>query len=141
MLKNIPKNISPDLLKILCEMGHGDEIEIEEGNLPAASHTKRLVRCDSTNVSEILKSILEIFPLDEYVENPVFLMKTGEEYEGEPEVWGEYRSLLGKCEEFKDFELLERFSFYDRAKNAYAVVSTSEEAIYANIILKKGVVK
>lgn len=141
MLKNIPKNISPDLLKILCEMGHGDEIVIGDGNFPAASHAKNLVRCDSANVSEILESILEIFPLDEYVENPVFLMETGKEYEGEPKVWKEYRTLLDKCEEFKEFELLERFSFYERAKNAYAVISTSEEAIYANIILKKGVVK
>jgi len=135
MLKNIPKNLSPELLKILCEMGHGDEIVIGDGNFPAASHAQRLIRSDASGVAELLESILEIFPLDTYVESAVSLMKTGSEYAGEPEVWSVYH------EEFKDFEFVERFEFYERAKKAYAIIATSEEAIYANVILKKGIIK
>ena len=128
MLKNIPKNLSPELLKILCEMGHGDEIVIGDGNFPAASHAQRLIRSDASGVAELLESILEILPLDTYVESAVSLMKTGSEY-------------VEKHEEFKDFEFVERFEFYERAKKAYAIIATSEEAIYANVILKKGIIK
>ena len=132
MLKNIPKNLSPELLKILCEMGHGDEIVIGDGNFPAASHAQRLIRSDASCVAELLESILEILPLDTYVESA---------YPGEPEVWSVYRKTLEKHEEFKDFEFVERFEFYERAKKAYAIIATSEEAIYANVILKKGIIK
>lgn len=141
MLKNIPKNLSPELLKILCEMGHGDEIVIGDGNFPAASHAQRLIRLDASGVAELLESILEVFPLDTYVESSVSLMKTGSEYPEEPEVWSVYRKTLEKHEEFKDFEFVERFEFYERAKKAYAIIATSEEAIYANVILKKGIIK
>ena len=141
MLKILPKNLSPEWLKILCEMGHGDEIVIGDGNFPAASHAQRLIRSDASGVAELLESILEILPLDTYVESAVSLMKTGSEYVGEPEVWSVYRKTLEKHEEFKDFEFVERFEFYERAKKAYAIIATSEEAIYANVILKKGIIK
>lgn len=140
MLKNIPNNISPELLKILCEMGHSDEIVIGDGNFPAASNAKRLVRCDGQSGTEILEAILQLFPLDQYVEQPVSVMDAGE---FTPPIWGRYKEIIKCCddEKYTDFKKVERFEFYERAKEAYAIISTSEAELYANIILKKGVIK
>jgi L-fucose mutarotase len=140
MLKGIPSIISPELLKILMEMGHGDEIVIADGNFPAASIATRLVRSDGNMVPAMLEAILSVFPLDKYVPKPVALMSLvpGETYK--PEIWSVYRSICSKHEFFTDFESVERFAFYERAKKAYAVIATSETSLYANIILKKGVV-
>ena len=139
MLKNISPIISPELLKILMEMGHGDEIVIGDGNFPAASMAQRLVRLDGHGVPEILDAVLKLMPLDTYVESPVALMDNGADGE-EPPIWTDYRNIVKDNEGEKSFELVERFAFYERAKKAYAVVATGETAIYANIILKKGVV-
>jgi L-fucose mutarotase len=140
MLKGIPSILSPELLAILMEMGHGDEIVIADGNFPAVSIARRLVRSDGNTAPKILKAILKLFPLDKYAPKPVALMALvpGEIYK--PEIWETYRAICKKQEHFIDFEFVERFAFYERAKNAYAVIATSETALYANIILKKGVV-
>ena len=141
MLKHIPNILSPDLLKILMEMGHGDEIVIADGNFPAASIAQRLIRLDGHNVPEVLEAILKFFPLDIYVENPVGLMEVVPGDNVKPTIWEEYRKIIVDSKEpFKEFEHLERFAFYERAKKAYSVIATSESALYANIILKKGVV-
>lgn len=139
MLKNISPILSPELLKILMEMGHGDEIVIGDGNFPAASVAKRLVRLDGHGVPEILDAILRLMPLDTYVDAPVALMDNNDEA-NRPAIWEKYAHIVQKNEGDKKFELVERFAFYDRAKNAYAVIATGETAIYANVILKKGVV-
>lgn len=139
MLKNISPVISPELLKILMEMGHGDELVIGDGNFPAASVAKRLVRADGHVVPELLDAVLALMPLDTYVEAPVALMDNGDE-KNRPEIWDKYENIVKAREGERQFELVERFAFYDRAKKAYAVVATGETAIYANIILKKGVV-
>ena len=139
MLKNVPSIISPELLKILMEMGHGDTIVIGDGNFPAEASAKRLVRLDGHGVPEILDAILKLMPLDTYVKTPVSLMDNGDS-ENRPPIWSEYEKIVEKKEEKKDFELIERFAFYTRAKNAYAIVATGETAIYANVILQKGVV-
>lgn len=139
MLKNISPIISPELLKILMEMGHGDEIVIGDGNFPAASMAQRLVRLDGHGVPEILDAVLKLMPLDTYVECPVALMDNGADGE-EPPIWNEYKKIVTENEGEKNFKLEDRFAFYERAKKAYAVVATGETAIYANIILKKGVV-
>lgn len=139
MLKNISPIISPELLKILMEMGHGDEIVIGDGNFPAASIAQRLVRLDGHGVDEILDAILKLMPLDTYVEAPVALMDNGDP-DNCPPIWSTYKATVTANEGDKEFELVERFAFYERAKKAYAVVATGETAIYANIILKKGVV-
>lgn len=139
MLKNISPVISPELLKILMEMGHGDEIVIGDGNFPAASIAQRLVRLDGHGVDEILDAILKLMPLDTYVEAPVALMDNGDP-DNCPPIWSAYKATVTANEGDKEFELVERFAFYERAKKAYAVVATGETAIYANIILKKGVV-
>lgn len=140
MLKKIPKNISPQLLKVLMEMGHGDEIVIADGNYPAASNARNLVRCDGLNVPELLKSILELMPLDQYVENSVALMEVVKGDNTVPVIWEEYREILNETQQKYTIEMMERTSFYERGKKAYAIVATGEEAIYANILLKKGVV-
>ncbi len=140
MLKGISPIISPELLKILMEMGHGDEIVIGDGNFPAASCAQRLVRLDGHGVTEVLDAILALMPLDTYVDLPASLMATTNG-DPTPEIWADYKKVLAKYDEKTDMCELERFEFYDRAKAAYAVVATGETAVYANIILKKGVVK
>lgn len=142
MLKNIPKNISPKLLKVLMEMGHGDEIVIADGNFPSATISNNVIRCDGLGVSELLDSILKLLPLDcQYSEDQIFLMEVvkGDNYI--PEIWDEYKNILNRYEKDYTIKNLERFEFYERAKKSYCVIATSEEALYANIILKKGVVK
>ncbi len=142
MLKGISPAISPELIKILMEMGHGDELVIADGNFPAASVAQRLARADGLGVPVLLEAILRVFPLDSYVEKPVALMAVvpGDTYQ--PVIWEEYRVIVKKAEAgFTDFEYVERFAFYERAKKAYAVLASSEMALYANIILKKGVIK
>ncbi|MBM4027882.1 MAG: L-fucose mutarotase [Planctomycetes bacterium] len=140
MLKNIPPILSPELLKILMEMGHGDEIVLADGNFPAASVAQRLVRCDGHGMPELLEAVLQLFPLDRYVDRPVALMSVVPGDKTQPTIWEQYRAILHHSgEEFSDFEFVERFAFYERAKDAYAVVATGEKALYANLILKKGV--
>lgn len=142
MLKGIPSVISPELLKILMEMGHGDELVIADGNFPAASIAQRLVRADGLNGPMLLDAILQLFPLDQYVKKPVVLMAVVPGDTNQPVIWEEYRSIIKNNEAaFDDFDYVERFAFYERAKKAYAVLASSEMALYANIILKKGVIK
>ena len=139
MLKNIPPIISPELLKILAEMGHGDEIVLADANFPAAALARNLVRADGHGVPEILDAILQFFPLDTFVECPVALMDTGEQ-NVRPPIWQEYSKCILNNEGDRHVELVERFEFYERAKKAYAIVATGETELYANIILKKGIV-
>ena len=142
MLKNIPKILSPELVKTLMEMGHGDEIVIADGNFPAETIGKRVIRCDGHGVTELLDAIMQLFPLDTYTEKPVMLMEVVHGDPVVPTIWDDYKAVINKYEpENCKIEMIERFAFYERAKTAYAVVATGEEAIYANIILKKGVVK
>ena len=139
MLKGISPVISPELLKILCEMGHGDEIVIGDGNFPAAANAQRLVRLDGHGVPEILDAVLKLIPLDTYVESPAVLMATGEG-EATPEIWAAYEDIITRNNGATNISTIERFAFYERTRKAYAVVATGETAIYANIILKKGVI-
>ena len=141
MLKGISSVLSPELLKILMEMGHGDELVIGDGNFPAASCAQRLVRLDGHGVCDILDAVLRLFPLDTYVDAPVALMAVtpGDDYK--PEIWPEYEKIIRAREGDFAIEQIERFAFYERAKKAYAIVASGESALYANIILKKGVVK
>lgn len=145
MLKNIPNIISPDLLKALCEMGHGDELVIADGNFPCHTVGKnaKVVRLDGHGVPEILDAVLQLLPLDTYSEKQVGLMEVVEGDDcGTPEIWSEYRKILSKYEpNNSEIEFIERFNFYERAKQSYLIIATGEKAIYANILLKKGVVK
>src|SRR5580698_9703404 len=135
MLKGIPNILPPDLLKILMEMGHGDELVIADGNFPAASHAQRLVRCDGHGASLLLDAVMRLFPLDTFVKHPVALMAVvpGDNYS--PDIWPIYKKVIKKHERgFTDFEKIERHTFYERARKAYAIVATGEAARYANLI-------
>ena len=140
MLKGVPAIISPELIKILMEMGHGDELVIADGNFPSAALAGRLARCDGHNVPELLDAILKFFPLDTYVESPVALMSVVQGDPIKPVIWDTYREIVKKHEPKAGINYVERFAFYERAKSSYAIIATGEMALYANIILKKGVV-
>ncbi len=145
MLKGIPKILSPELLKVLCEMGHSDRIVIADGNFPAESMGKnaKVIRCDGHGVPEILDAILQVFPLDTYIEHPVNLMALVPGDDVETPIWDTYRELVEKHDERGEAAIshIERFAFYEEAKTAYAIIATSEKALYANVMLQKGVVK
>ena len=140
MLKNVPKLLSPELLKILCEMGHGDEIVIADANFPSANYGKRLVRADGIGGVAMLDAVLKMIPLDTYAEENLMLMQP---VQGDPTptIWAEYREVANANDDNFREGSIERFAFYERAKQAYAVIATGEEAIYANVIIKKGVIK
>ena len=145
MLKGISPVISPDLLKALAEMGHGDELVIADGNFPCHSVGKNsiVIRADGHGVPEILDAVLNLIPLDTYTEKPVALMEVVKgDTCGTPEIWQTYEEILNKYEPaHHNIDYTERFAFYERAKGAYLIIATGEKAIYANILLKKGVVK
>ncbi len=144
MLKGIPKIISPELLKVLAEMGHSDRIVISDGNFPAETMGKNaiVIRCDGHGVPELLEAILQVFPLDTYVEHPVTLMEVMPGDDVETPIWDTYKEIIRKYEDRGDAVVgnMERFQFYEEAQKAYAIVATGESALYANIMLQKGVV-
>lgn len=142
MLLGIPDIFSPELLKTIMEMGHGDEIVLADGNFPAASMANRLIRADGHGVVPLLDAILKFFPLDDFVQKPVFCMSVVPGDSTKPAIWAEFLRVLRAAPTPKsELAFLERFEFYDRARQAYAIVATGERALYANIILKKGVVR
>jgi len=142
MLKGIPPILSPELMKILLEMGHGDELLIADGNYPRMGQPERVVRCDGHGIPELLEAILRFMPLDTFVENPVIFMEVvpGDPYI--PEIWDTFREI-GRRHEAEGLreKTVERQAFYALGAKTYAAVTTSESALYANIILKKGVVR
>lgn len=145
MLKNIPDCISPELLKVLHEMGHGDRIVIGDANFPAASVAAARnhinIRCDGQRGTELLDAILKLFPLDDFAEEPVLIMdKIPMHAELETPVWDAFRKVVAaNAPEMADrIGFLDRFQFYEEAKQAYAVISTTEKAFYACIMLQKG---
>lgn len=143
MLKGIPRILSPEILKVLSEMGHGDTLVIGDGNFPAESIGKDsiVLRCDGHGTTELLEAILSLFPLDTYVDCPVQLMDTVSQDEMKPPIWKRYEKILEEQgqKEKEAIHYVERFQFYEEAKKAYAVIATGEKALYANVILQKGV--
>lgn len=144
MLKGVPKILSPELLKVLCEMGHSDRLVISDGNFPAESMGKDaiVIRCDGHGVPELLDAILQVFPLDTYVEKPVNLMEVMKGDTVETPIWETYKEIVAKHDSRGADAIgqIERFEFYDESKTAYAIIATGESALYANIMLQKGVV-
>ncbi len=135
MLKGISPAISPDLLKTLAEMGHGDEIVISDAHFPGHTFNSRVLRADGLGADTLLAGIIPLFELDAYA-TPVVMMAAVPGDTLDPAVEAKYRKALGYTGEI---ERVERFAFYERAKKAYAVVISGETAKYGNIILKKGV--
>jgi len=141
MLKGISALISPELLKILSSMGHGDEILLADAHFPGESLNKRVVRADGLKIPELLSAIMPLFELDAYVEAPLVMM---EAVEGDTIDLGVEKSYLENivpfCVSIPNIEKCDRFSFYERSKKAFAIVMTGETAKYGNIILKKGII-
>ena len=144
MLKGIPKILSPELLKVLCEMGHSDRLVIADGNFPAETMGKDaiVIRMDGHGACDVLEAILKVFPLDTYVEKPVSLMQVMPGDPVETPIWAEYEKLVAAADERGGTAIgqIERFAFYEEAKKAYAIIATGEGALYANVMLQKGVV-
>jgi len=139
MLKGISPVLSPDLLKVLCEMGHGDEIVVSDAHFPAHSVVRAgavVLRADGVGADALLAGIAPLFELDAYA-TPVAMMAAVPGDELDPSVERRYRAALGYD---GVIERVERFAFYERARSAYAIVVTGETAKYGNVILKKGVV-
>ena len=135
MLKGISSLISPDLLKALCEMGHGDTIVLADAHFPAYTLGPNVLRADGIPATGLLKAILPLIELDTYVDAPVMMMQPVPGDTVDPE-------LLSACEKILPVHIsyLERFAFYEEAKKAYVIVQTGEIRKYGNIILKKGVI-
>ena len=142
MLKGIPAIIPPELLKLLAEMGHGDELTIGDGNFPGHTCCKTVIRMDGHSVPEILDAVLKLMPLDPYVERPVSLMAVVPGDNVETPIWDTYREIIKKYDDREDpIEHIERFAFYDSVKEKSSfVIMSGETALYANVILKKGVI-
>jgi len=142
MLKGIPSLLSPDLMHALQSMGHGDEIVLADGNFPSVSNARRLVRADGLGVCALLEAIVRLLPLDEFVEDHAVVMATVDPKAPEPSIWEEFRRVLAHGEgRAVTLTPIERHAFYERARQAYCIVATSEKALYANLLLKKGVVR
>lgn len=144
MLKGIPAILSPELLKTLCEMGHSDRLVISDGNFPAESMGKncKVIRMDGHGVPELLEAILKVFPLDTYADKPVSLMEKVPGDTVETPIWEEFAKIIERNDN-RGREIIgniERFAFYEEAKTSYLIIATSEKALYANIMLQKGVV-
>ena len=136
LLKGVSPVISPELLKVLSEMGHGDEIVFSDAHFPAHTMNARVIRADGIGCDELLKGIAPLIELDAYA-TPVVMMEAVKGDTLDPEVEKKYRAALGYKGEI---ERMERYAFYERAKKAYAVVLTGETAKYGNVIIKKGVI-
>ena len=143
MLKNVSPLISPQLLKVLCEMGHGDEIVLADANFPAESiaQNNQIIRADGLGVVDLLNAILPLFPLDPYTDKSFIVMKV-EARDGDyvPEIWSDFEKVLETHEPDFKMTFMDRFDYYEHSKKAYAVIATGEKATYANVILKKGVI-
>ncbi|XP_075073286.1 fucose mutarotase [Mixophyes fleayi] len=146
VLKGIPSVLSPELLYALARMGHGDEIVLADANFPVSSISRsgpELIRADGLGIPRLLEAILQLFPMDTYVPQPAAVMDLvdSDKVKGlKTPVWDEYRTLLSKAECWAPLQQVERYTFYQRAKSAFAVVATGETALYGNLILKKGVI-
>ena len=144
MLKGINKMLTGDLLKVLCDMGHGDELVIADANFPAETCAKRLIRVPGISGTELLKAILEVFPLDTYTESPCIIMDMTDNDKAKnmktPEIWSEYDEIIKKNGFVVELNKIERNEFYKRSEKAFVIIQCGEERQYGNIILVKGTI-
>ena len=139
MLKGISPVLSPELLAMLYEMGHGDEIVLADAHFPGHTIGKRVVRADGLTITQLLEGIMPLFELDSYSEYTLFMMDAvpGDTLDSDVEI--KYTKVIKNFTENVEIKRVERFGFYDQAKEAFGVVMTGDVAKYGNIILKKGV--
>ena len=140
MLKGLSPLLSPELLSVLCRMGHGDEIILADAHVPGETFGKRVLRADGLKIAALLDAILPVFELDSFVESPLIMMAAVPGDKLDPKVEKGYRAAVDRhAPKTPAITRIDRFAFYDRAREAFAVVMTGETAKYGNIILKKGV--
>ncbi|GIX05592.1 MAG: fucose isomerase [Planctomycetaceae bacterium] len=140
MLRGLSPLLSPELMAVLLRMGHGDDLVLADGNFPAESLGQRVIRADGHGVLPLLQAIAPLFPLDDFVTDAVKVMQpvSGPE----PSIWTEYRRILtASAGRTVTLVPVERYAFYEAARRAFAVVATSDTALYANLLLKKGVIR
>lgn len=141
MLRNIDPILSPDLLRALRAMGHGDEIVLVDANYPAESSKPNCIRADGSDNSEMLRAVLSVMPLDTYVPDPAVCMQIVDDPNTVPDAVQDFQVIIDDAADAPaKIQSIERFAFYERASTAYAVVQTGEKRLYGNIILKKGVI-
>ena len=143
MLKGISPIISPELLKIIAEMGHGDELVLSDANFPGTSIGPKCVRCDGHGCAEVMKALLTLFPLDDFVEAPLAVMQVpaGMFPGDKAPIWEAFRAAADTDLPTAKFDMMDHDAFMERARKAFAVVQTGETALYGNIIIRKGVVR
>lgn len=140
MLKGISPLLSPKLLSILYRMGHGDELILADAHFPGETFGKRLIRADGLLIPDLLDGIMPLYVLDQYVDHPIMMMAAVEGDKLDPAVEESYMKVIkSHYPDAPSVERIERFAFYEKAKNAFAVVMTGDTAKYGNIIIKKGV--
>lgn len=140
MLRGIDPVLSPDLLRILRAMGHGDELVIADANFPAETNARTIVRLDGVNATHVLRAVLSLMPLDAFVDDPALSMQMVDDPQGVPPIVAEFQDIIdAAADNPARIRPIERFAFYERARNAFAVVQTGERRLYGNVIVKKGV--
>lgn len=144
MLKNISSLLDGDLLKILSDMGHGDEIVLVDANYPGITNAKRYLRYSGVGMVDLLKAVLSVIPLDHIVPDPAVVMSVADKDRERgittPSIWAEFSSVLSAEGYHMKLREISRPAFYERSKDAFAIIQTGEKALYANIILTKGVI-
>lgn len=140
MLKGVSPLLSPELLAVMCRMGHGEELVLADGHFPAHQFNDTVIRADGLSIPDLLDAILPLFEIDGYDPTPVITMDAVEGDSLDPKVEGSYAQVIERhCEQNPSISRLERYAFYDRVKTSHAVVASGDLNKYANIILKKGV--
>jgi L-fucose mutarotase len=141
MLKNIDPLLNADLLQVLAAMGHGDDLALVDRNFPAAANARRLIRLDGTDIIKAGRAILSVYPLDSFVDHPVKRMQMVGKPDEIPSVQQDFQKVIDAAEGRSwPMGSLERFAFYEAARQAFAVVATSESRPYGCFLLKKGVI-
>ena len=142
MLKGLDPLLNADLLHVLRAMGHGDDLVIADANFPATTMARRLVRMDGVDAPRVLEAVLSVMPLDDFVDEPCGRIEVVGDPDAVPEVCQEFQKIIDRAEGGK-FQLarIERFAFYERAREAFAVVQTGETRLYGCVLLKMGVVR
>lgn len=141
MLRGIDPIVSPDLLRVLRAMGHGDDIVIADANFPGEASARRLIRLDGISATHALKAVLALMPLDSFVDDPAITMRMVDDPDGVPPVVKEFQAIIDEtADNPAPIRTLERFAFYERARDAFAVIQSGEQRLYGNVILKKGVI-
>lgn len=141
MLRNIPQILSPDILHTLRAMGHGDQIAIVDGNFPANSMGCPVHRLDGIPATDVLDAVLTLMPLDNFIPDPAYTMQVVGDPNATPEIVEQFQGIIDRVSDNPtQITTAERFAFYDRAKNSFAVIQTGETRLYGNILLTKGVI-